>query len=211
MYAICQTILLDAQVPGGKCDILRILWGGHCLQTWNLHEFFYNMLPRMLASDCSCLQVEGVSHTHAHTSFRGTSWSCCTIFPRIPRFTQKHLNIEPTGLCVCVHRFNKRFNCHDAGGARDHCKSGTDKNACFDLWYQKGTPFWRTCSFETVHQAVAARLFRYTLTGSMSDLPEFIVSNVPTSRCQTRSFQCARAGRQLRTLGDDSDITRKFH
>ena len=46
---------------------------------------------------------------------------------------------------------------------------------------------------------------------SIFDLPEFIVSNVSISRCQTRSFQCAGAGRQLRTLGDDSDITHKFH
>ena len=34
-----------------------------------------------------------------------------------------------------------------AGGARDHCKSGTNKDTCLDLWYQKGTPFWRTCQF----------------------------------------------------------------
>ena len=28
-----------------------------------------------------------------------------------------------------------------------HCKSGTNEDTCFDLWYQKGTPFWRTCQF----------------------------------------------------------------
>ena len=105
-YAVCQMILLDAQVPGGKCDILRILWGGHCRQTWNLHEFFYNMLPRMLASDCSCLQIECVSHIHAHTSFRENPWSCCTIFHRMHQNAKIHSKTSEYWtyrvVCVCV-------------------------------------------------------------------------------------------------------------
>ena len=56
--------------------------------------------------------------------------------------------VKEKRVCVCTiwtdvklligfHKF--------AGGARDHCKSGTNKDTCLDLWYQKGTPFWRTC------------------------------------------------------------------
>ena len=50
-------------------------------------------------------------------------------------------------MCVCVRKllfYTVYFDC--AGGDRDHCKPGTNKDACFDLWYQKGTPFWRTCN-----------------------------------------------------------------
>ena len=55
-------------------------------------------------------------------------------------------------MCVCVtHLYRCKtstLTCFFAGGARDHCKSGTNKDTCLDLWYQKGTPFWRTCQSE---------------------------------------------------------------
>ena len=63
----------------------------------------------------------------------------------------------------CSHAANlvRMFSIFEhAGGARDHSKSSTNKDACFDLRHQKGTPFWRTCSFETVNQAVAVRVLR---------------------------------------------------
>ena len=112
-------------------------------------------------------------------------------------------------MCMCVHRFNKRFHFHDAGGASRLSEAGTNEDLHSFLWYENGTPFPRT--FLNCWTSFLLRLFRYILTGSIFDLPEFIVSNVTTSPFQIRRFQRACAWRQLRTLSDDSDIVHKFH
>ena len=54
-------------------------------------------------------------------------------------------------VCVCGNRYNKRlavqFNIlTSAGGARGTHWTGTNEDAGVYLWYQKGTPFWRTCA-----------------------------------------------------------------
>ena len=60
----------------------------------------------MLASDCSCLQIEFVSHIHAHTSFRETSWSIC-----ITQYQHSLTSIHYTWiLAVCSRQHRLRYS-----------------------------------------------------------------------------------------------------
>ena len=96
---------------------------------------FHGQHPNMLSAVWSCHCIEGIQQ-FVHSVSNTSSWK---------------KNPALAG-CVCVtHLYRCKtstLTCFFAGGARDHCKSGTNKDTCLDLWYQKGTPFWRTCQSE---------------------------------------------------------------
>ena len=67
------------------------------------------------------------------------------------RYTSLKKKFALRGRRVCGNRYNKRlavqFNIlTSAGGARGTHWTGTNEDAGVYLWYQKGTPFWRTCA-----------------------------------------------------------------
>ena len=105
-------------------------------------------------------------------------------------------------MCVCGNRYNKRlavqFNIlTSAGGARGTHWTGTNEDAGVYLWYQKGTPFWRTCAIgwnccsSCCHSTFAASILQATQDSPGVDKLNSLLllhkSQIPTvcSRCLT--------------------------
>ena len=106
-YAVCQMILLDAQVPGGNATYCAYYGVVIAFKHGTCTSSFTICFPEcwLLTAHAFKLSVYRIyMHIHPFANPLGLVAQSFTECIRMPRFTRKHLNIEPTGLCVCVFK-----------------------------------------------------------------------------------------------------------